>query len=72
MDGTPPAAFGAGQRARRVGSLRDGHAEANRILWDNTQAQSQLICDLEAELVLLRRQIKVADGRPDASCRVLS
>jgi hypothetical protein len=49
-----------------------GIAEANRILWDNTQSQSRLIRDLEAELELLRRQINVADDHRDTSCRALS
>jgi hypothetical protein len=45
-----------------------GIGETNRILWDTIQAQSQLICNLEAELVLLRQQIKVADGQQDIPC----
>jgi hypothetical protein len=49
-----------------------GIAEANRILCDNTQSQSRLIRDLEAELELLRRQINVADDHRDTSCRALS
>jgi hypothetical protein len=62
----PPSGPGSGRDAWVRFAM--GIGETNRILWDTTQAQSQLICNLEAELVLLRQQIKVADGQQDIPC----
>ena len=32
-------------------------AQANRLLWETIEAQSQTIDDLEAELMVLRRRV---------------
>ena len=51
----PPSGPGSGRDAWRRFAM--AIAQANRLLWETIEAQSQTIDDLEAELKVLRRRV---------------